>query len=78
MHEYDNALKSYNIAIAINEAVLGADQPNKATTYNSIASLYQEMEQYDNAMDYYRKALTIHEKVLGTDHPVDLSRNVQS
>jgi len=49
--------------------LLGPDQSDTATSYNSIGSVYYKKGDYENALGEYRKALEIRLKVLGPDHP---------
>lgn len=63
-------------ALAIREKALGADNPDVATSLNSLATLYSDHGQYTNDRGYYSKAkplfkraLAIREKCLPPDHP---------
>ena len=56
-------------ALAIREAVLGAEHPDVATSLNNLAWLYQARGRYEAAEPLYQRALAIHEAVLGAQHP---------
>jgi tetratricopeptide (TPR) repeat protein len=45
------------------------DNPNTATTYNNIGTVYFHQGDTLNALEWYRKALAIQEKVLDQDSP---------
>ena len=66
--QYDNALKWYFKSLAINENMLGKEHPHIATTYNNIATVYDNQGKYTDALEWYFKALPIKENVLGKEH----------
>jgi tetratricopeptide (TPR) repeat protein len=55
--------------LAIGERILGADDPEMAQTYNSIAGVYYKQGDYAHAMEYSQKSLAIRELFFGTWHP---------
>jgi tetratricopeptide (TPR) repeat protein len=59
----------YERALAIREAVLGADHPDTALSLNNLGALLDSMGDYAGARPYYERALAIREAVLGADHP---------
>ena len=65
----DHGLEFFKKALAIFEAKLGKEHPDTATTYNNIASVYQDMGQLDLALEFFKKALAIREATLGKEHP---------
>jgi tetratricopeptide (TPR) repeat protein len=56
-------------ALAIWEAVLGADYPDTATGLNNLASLLEVQGDYERALPLYERALRIREDRLGPQHP---------
>ena len=59
----------YERALAIWEAVLGADHPNTATSLNNLGVLLNNMGEYAAARPYYERALAIDTAVYGDHHP---------
>ncbi len=55
--------------MAIGERLLGADDPEVAQTYNSIAGVYYKQGDYAHAMEYSQKSLSIRKLFFGTWHP---------
>jgi len=53
--EYDQALESYQKALAIWLKKLGPDHPSVATSYNNIGSVYQRTGEHDQALECYLK-----------------------
>lgn len=66
--EYDKALEWYQKARAVREKVLGIRHPNTASTYASIAKVFDMKNEYTKALVWYEKALAINLEVLGKDH----------
>ena len=55
--------------VAIRDAVLPAEHPDLATSYNNLAGTYGALGQHDKRLDYNLKDLAICEKVLPAEHP---------
>jgi len=66
---YYEAEPLYQRALALREKVLGAEDPDVATSLNNLALLYQNQGKYAQAEPLYQRALALREKVLGPDHP---------
>ena len=56
-------------ALQIQEAVLGKNHPDVATSLSNLAGLYQAQGAYERAEPLYQRALQIQEAVLGKNHP---------
>ena len=59
----------YEKSLSISLKKLGDDHPDVATTYNNMASVYDNQGKYDEALAMYEKSLSIKLKKLGDDHP---------
>ena len=66
---YPQALDWFFKALPIHESVFGKNHPDTASTYNNIASAYNDLGDYSKALDWHFKALPIRESVLGKNHP---------
>ena len=66
---YTQALDWYCKALPIHESVLGKNHPDTASTYNNIASVYDNLGDYPKALEWHFKALPIRESLLGENHP---------
>jgi tetratricopeptide (TPR) repeat protein len=66
---YDEALKAYGRALAIDEKALGPEHPDVASTLNNLGLVYWNQGRYDEALKAYGRALAIKEKALGPEHP---------
>ena len=67
--DYRDAEHPLTRALAIDEAVLGTEHPDVATSLNNLAVLYRAQGRYREAEPLYQRALAIREQVLGPDHP---------
>jgi tetratricopeptide (TPR) repeat protein len=67
--QYNEAVELYKKALDIRERVLGKDHQDTATTYNNIASVYDNQGKYEQALELCKKALDIRERGLGKNHP---------
>ena len=67
--KYDNALKYYRKALAIDEKTLGPEDLGLAMSLNNMGAVFFAKGQYEKALDFHLKVLRIREKVLGSDHP---------
>jgi tetratricopeptide (TPR) repeat protein len=56
-------------ALKIDEAKLGIDHPDVATSLSNLARLYAELGRYAEAEPLYQRSLKIRETKLGPDHP---------
>lgn len=65
---YNEAIISYNKALAIVKETDGLEHQHTATFYNNIGSVYEAQGLYSEALEYYTKALPIVEKELGLFH----------
>ena len=57
------------LAIEIDEKVLGPDHPDVATALNKLAGLHYIQGDYIRAEKLYQRSLAIRERALGPDHP---------
>jgi tetratricopeptide (TPR) repeat protein len=67
--DYKNAEPPLQRALAIREAVLGAQHLDVSTSLNNLATLYQAQGRYGEAEPLHQRALAIREAVLGAQHP---------
>jgi tetratricopeptide (TPR) repeat protein len=67
--DYRGAEHPLTRALAICEAVLGAQHPDVAASLNNLAELYRAQGRYEEAAPLYQRALAICEAVLGAQHP---------
>lgn len=66
--DYENALKSYKQALAIEEKNLGTQDPVTMATRNNIAVVYEKKGDHKQAVAWYKKTLADREKVFGKGH----------
>ena len=66
---YGRAEPLFQRALAIQEAALGKNHPDVATSLNNLADLYMEQGLYGRAEPLYQRALAIREAALGKNHP---------
>ena len=66
---YADAKLHYERALAITEAVQGADHPDVAVILNNLAIVLEDMGDLDAGKPLYERALAILEHVLGPEHP---------
>ena len=65
-----NKALDYNLkSLAICDAVLPAEHPDLAPSYNNLAATYGALGQHDKALDYNLKTLAICDAVLPAEHP---------
>lgn len=69
LDRFDDAEPLMRRALAIDEELLGPDDPRLARTLNNLGLIAQQRRQQVEAEAYFRRALTIKEKTLGTEHP---------
>ena len=67
--QYEQAEPLYQRALTTYERVLGPEHPDTLSTFNNLASLYQNQGKYEQAEPLYQRALTAYERVLGHEHP---------
>ncbi len=67
--DYENAEKSYLLALDIWENVLGVKDSNYAQLMNNIGLLLADWGDYQNAMVYYLEAMDVWGETIGEDHP---------
>jgi len=65
---YEEAQRNYEQALAIQERVLGADQPGLASTLNNLANISIQFGDYSQARRAHERALAIREHHFGPDH----------
>jgi tetratricopeptide (TPR) repeat protein len=53
---YDEALKAYGRALAIDEKALGPEHPDVASTLNNLGLVYWNQGRYDEALKAYGRA----------------------
>jgi tetratricopeptide (TPR) repeat protein len=66
---YSDALPLFERALAIDEEILGADDPQTAASLNNLGHLFQQIGKLSRARPYFERALAICEKALGPNHP---------
>lgn len=66
---YDEAEKLFKKILAIDEQLLGPNDPEVARSLDNLADLYLSQGRHFEAERLYRRALTIREEALGPDHP---------
>jgi len=66
--EYEKSRLRYEQALTIQEAVIGPDHPDVASTLNNLAILYENAGRNLEARDMYRRALIIREAHFGPEH----------
>jgi len=66
----DEALLSYQTALAIQKKLFGAESVECATVYSALGNFFFSNEQMDKALRLYREALTIRQTELGKLHPL--------
>jgi len=59
--------------LAIREAVLPADHPDLAMSFNNIAGTYYYVDDLDKALGYMQQAVALWSRILPADHPDLLS-----
>jgi tetratricopeptide (TPR) repeat protein len=69
MGEYKKAIKYYEEALSIDEAVFGRRHPKVAIRLNNLGGAWEALGEYDKAIEYYEEALSIDEEVYGRRHP---------
>ena len=67
--QYEDVEPLFQRALAIYERVLGAEQPNTASSLNNLAILYADQGKDEQAEPLYQRALAIKEGMLGAEHP---------
>jgi tetratricopeptide (TPR) repeat protein len=67
--QYQEAESLFQLALAIDEQVLGPRHPDTAQSLNNLAALYQEQGKLAEAEPLCKQALEILNQVLGPDHP---------
>jgi len=66
---YDGARAAYERALAIDEAVFGADHPKVAIRVNNLGGVLQALGDLAGARAAYERALAIFRRFYGEDHP---------
>ncbi|ABX07894.1 Tetratricopeptide TPR_2 repeat protein (plasmid) [Herpetosiphon aurantiacus DSM 785] len=66
---YAAAEELHERALAVREAVLGAEHPDTATSVNNLAVVLKRQGRYAEAQRLFERALAIREAVLGAEHP---------
>nr|WP_164689287.1 tetratricopeptide repeat protein [Herpetosiphon llansteffanensis] len=74
---YAEAQPLYERALAITEAVLGAEHPDTAGSVNNLAFVLAQQGRYGEAQGLFERALAIREAVLGAEHP-DTAQSVNN
>jgi tetratricopeptide (TPR) repeat protein len=67
--EYQEAIRFYEKALAIQQQSLPLNHPDLATSYNNIGVAYRKMGDYPKALSSYEKALAIRQQSLPPNHP---------
>lgn len=67
--DYRGPQRYFERALAINEAMLGTEHPDTATSLNNLGNLLQTQDDYARARLYLERALAIREAMLGAEHP---------
>ncbi|MGB8344931.1 MAG: FxSxx-COOH system tetratricopeptide repeat protein [Ktedonobacteraceae bacterium] len=67
--QYEGAKFLLLNALTIREKVLGADNPNTASTLNDLGDAYRAKAEYALAEQCYEKALQIQKQAKGSEHP---------
>jgi tetratricopeptide (TPR) repeat protein len=70
--KFEDALKFYRKALALQLAGLPADHPDVAASYCGIGCAYHGQSKYDEALSFYQKALKIRLATLGHNYVGDL------
>jgi len=63
------AREQHELALAIQERLLGSDHPRVAMSLGNLANALAEQGMYAEARQHYERALTIQERSLGAHHP---------
>jgi tetratricopeptide (TPR) repeat protein len=66
------ALGYFQRALAIDEKLLGPQDPGVAIDLNNVANLHRELGEYAKALPLYQRSLAIRERTLGPQH-IDLA-----
>jgi tetratricopeptide (TPR) repeat protein len=66
---YAEALSSFERMLEINEAELGSDHPNVATSLNNVGAAHEMLGDLDDAAKAYGRALELRKAVFGPQHP---------
>jgi tetratricopeptide (TPR) repeat protein len=67
--EYQEAIRFYEKALAIQQQSLPPNHPYLAASYNNIGAVHQNMGDYPKALSSYEKALAIRQQSLPPNHP---------
>ena len=67
--DFRNAEACLQRALAIDEALYGADNSNLWSGNLRLGDMYSQWGKFDKAEPYYRKLLALHEKDFGADDP---------
>ncbi|CAF3810035.1 unnamed protein product [Adineta steineri] len=67
--KYQEAIKFYEISLAIYKKTLAPNHPNLAMSYNNIGLVYDNMRNYSKALLFHEKALKIRQQTLPLYHP---------
>jgi tetratricopeptide (TPR) repeat protein len=67
--EYQEAIRFYEKALAIQQQSLPPNHPSLAGSYGNIGNVYQNMGDYPKALSSYEKALVIQQQSLPPNHP---------
>eukprot|EP00742_Colponemidia_sp_Colp-10_P008032 GILJ01008667.1.p1 GENE.GILJ01008667.1~~GILJ01008667.1.p1 ORF type:complete len:1294 (-),score=234.16 GILJ01008667.1:164-4045(-) len=70
---HHEALKMYNVNVALAQRVLGLNHPSTAVYHIKAGHVHRALRNADAAIQSYEKALLIHETALGRDSPVTAS-----
>ena len=74
--EYSKSEELYKKILQIRKTILEEEDPDIATCYNNLASVYDSQGEYKKSKGLYEKSLWIREKMLGKKHPDTMcSRN---
>ncbi len=69
----EDALASFERALAIKARVDGDDHPSLANSLARLGPVYASMGRYDEALEAQTRALTILRETMGADHPMAIS-----
>jgi tetratricopeptide (TPR) repeat protein len=67
--EYQEAIRFYEKALAIDQQSLPPNHPDLAISYNNIGMVYDNMGEYSKGLSSYEKALAIRQQSLPPNHP---------
>ena len=67
------AIPLFEQTLAVQQRLLGPDDPDTLTSQNNLASAYQDAGQTADAIQLYKLTLEVRERLLGADHPSTLN-----